>query len=543
MNNMNDSHAPWPVAGVGSSPSTHAPSHTSLDGFTIVAVAFFLVMLLYKAVTSKYSLLHFASSLGPIRYLQRRYAAWRFLFDGPGLIQAAYEKAGTKPFEVLAPDARYVFVTSPEHVKEIDSAEDKLSLYYASRQILQPQYTMHHFGWFDRPLEGTGFVRALRVHLTNAIPKFLPGMKEMVKTRFAELQKRNPVIDGVTHTPLAKTIIKTVCQVEAHAIFGKELARNEEFLENAVTYIEQLALNAEIIRAFPEWMAPFVGRFVGQFHGAQRFIFHSLMPIVAERCREREMALSRGEPIPKHDDCIQWLLDSSPSKVQRTPRGVAHEVMAIWFAALHPISVTIIYALEDLCLHPEYLDPIREEIRTQYSSYEATTRGLPLLDSFIKESARLSPVESQSCRRRAIAPFTLSDGTKLSPGDWACTPVTSMMQDAKWYPSPLEFSGFRFAPPELVASLGDQELNVAPRQEKPSKLVKGDSTFYMWGAEGKQGCPGRYYAVALAKVVISHLVEEYDIELVDPTAPRWWTWRTTRVPSEETMAIFTPRRS
>jgi len=44
----------------------------------------------------------------------------------------------------------------------------------------------------------------------------------------------------------------------------------------------------------------FVGRFVGHFHGAQRFIFHSLMPIVTERCREREMAVSRGEPIPKH---------------------------------------------------------------------------------------------------------------------------------------------------------------------------------------------------------------------------------------------------
>jgi len=216
--------------------------------------------------------------------------------------------------------------------------------------------------------------------------------------------------------------------------------------------------------------------------------------------------------------------------------------MAIWFAALHPISVTIIYALEDLCLHPEYLEPIREEIRTQYSDYESTTRGLPLLDSFIKESARLSPVESQSCRRRAIAPFALSDGTKLSVGDWACTPVTSMMQDAKWYPSPLQFSGFRFAPPELVASLGAEKLDAAPRQEKPSKLVEGDSTFYMWGVEGKQGCPGRYYAQALAKVIISHLVEEYDFKLVDPTAPRWWTWRTTRVPSEEIMAIFMPRQ-
>ena len=61
------------------------------------------------------------------------------------------------------------------------------------------------------------------------------------------------------------------------------------------------------------------------------------------------------------------------------------------------------------------------------------------------------------------------------------------MQDARWYPSPLQFSGFRFAPPELVASLGAEKLDAAPRQEKPSKLVEGDNTFYMWGVEGKQG--------------------------------------------------------
>ncbi|KAK0653142.1 cytochrome P450 [Cercophora newfieldiana] len=476
----------------------------------------------------------------PIHYLHRRYRAWGFLLNGPTIIQEAYDKAGSKPFEVLAPDARYIFVTTPEHVKEIDSAETELSLYYASRQILQPQYTMHHFGWFDRPLEGVGFVRALRVHLTNRIPSLLPGMREMVKERFAELQMRNPVVGGVTHTPLVKTIIKTVVLLEAHAIFGPELAQNEEFLENAVLYIEQLALCAEIIRACPEWMAPFLGRLIGRWHTAQRFIFESLMPIVTRRCQEREMA-SRGESVPKHDDCIQWLLDSATSKVQRTPKGVAHELMAIWFAALHPISVTIIYALEDLCLHPECIQPIRDEIHAQYSDFESTTQGLPLLDSFIKESARLSPVESQSVRRRAIAPFTLSDGTKLSVGDWACTPVTSMMQDGRYYPSPLQFSGFRFAPPEVVASIGVDAYLASPRQEKPSKLIEGDQTFYMWGV-GKQSCPGKFYASALAKVVISHLVDEYDIKLVDPTAPRWWTWRTTRVPNEETMAIFTPRQ-
>lgn len=56
---------------------------------------------------------------------------------------------------------------------------------------------------------------------------------------------------------------------------------------------------------------------------------------------------------------------------------------------------TITYAVYDLCLHPEYIEPLREEIEgPKYIEFSKTAEGLPLLDSFIKESARLTPVEA-----------------------------------------------------------------------------------------------------------------------------------------------------
>ena len=54
--------------------------------------------------------------------------------------------------------------------------------------------------------------------------------------------------------------------------------------------------------------------------------------------------------------------------------------------------------------------------------------------------------------------------------------------------------------------------------------------------------PGRFYAAALAKLVIAHLVDEYDFHLVNPEAPRWFTWRTCRIPREDVMVVFTPRK-
>jgi len=58
------------------------------------------------------------------------------------------------------------------------------------------------------------------------------------------------------------------------------------------------------------------------------------------------------------------------------------------------------------------------------------------------------------------------------------------MQDGKFYPSPDQFSGFRFAPEDIVANIGGTQ-NGAPTQDRPSKLVDSDNTFYMWGV-GKQ---------------------------------------------------------
>ena len=56
---------------------------------------------------------------------------------------------------------------------------------------------------------------------------------------------------------------------------------------------------------------------------------------------------------------------------------------------------TICFAVHDLCLHPEYITPLRAELESSdWTDFEKTGRGLPLLDSFIKESARTNPVES-----------------------------------------------------------------------------------------------------------------------------------------------------
>jgi cytochrome P450 len=168
--------------------------------------------------------------------------------------------------------------------------------------------------------------------------------------------------------------------------------------------------------------------------------------------------------------------------------------MAIWFGSVHILSTTIVYVIQDLCLHPEYIEPIRRELETSYADFERTGQGLPLLDSFMKESARLTPVESSeyvqsspffiltislvSVRRCALQPFTLSDGTKLNVGDWACAASGAINTSAEHFPSPNNFSGFRFADPALVDSISGPH---GAQQPTPSKFTDVHHSYLMWG--------------------------------------------------------------
>jgi cytochrome P450 len=82
-----------------------------------------------------------------------------------------------------------------------------------------------------------------------------------------------------------------------------------------------------------------------------------------------------------------------------------------------------------------------------------------------------------STRRYALQPFTLSDGTVLKVGDWACTPVRAIMQHEHYYPEPRLFYGFRFVDPSLLDN--DGKLKVS--QPRPSKLTDVDNTWHVWG--------------------------------------------------------------
>jgi cytochrome P450 len=502
------------------------PTSARLNPATILAITLFASVALAKSPIAKLVLAF-------LNY----WRSWEYLFRGRSIIQQKYDQSNGQPFEVHAPDNRYVFVSSVEHIKELDQAPDTvLSLQAASKQMLQPMYTMQKFNWFDRRgTEGVGFIRALRTHLTNNLPKVLPDLSAIIRARLQEIGDSYPTINGTKQYPVYPAVVKLVVLSNAVSFFGKDLAKNDAFMVSALKYIEETLICAEIVRVLPKFMRPVVGTILGRQLAAQDTIYNTLLPIAEQRVLERDLKAA-GQTVPEHADCIQWILDTSPRQNPWSAKRVVHELMAIWFGSVHAVSTTVTFSIHDLCLHPEYVEPLRAELQAGYTAFEQTGRGLPLLDSFIKESARLSPVESQSTRRSALQPMVLSSGVKLEVGDWACTPVSAIMQDPKYYPSPLQFNGFRFVEPSL---LNDKDGKFEVSQPTPSKLTDVDNTYHVWGT-GRMACPGRFYATAVMKVITAQVLLQYDTELVHGKENRFLEWRSTMLPKSNIEVRFKP---
>ncbi|KAI7774340.1 ent-kaurene oxidase [Diaporthe eres] len=212
-----------------------------------------------------------------------------------------------------------------------------------------------------------------------------------------------------------------------------------------------------------------------------------LLPTVLQRLDERDCGIL-GHEVPRYNDCIQWVMQSSAKSKPWSAQRIVHELMALWFGSVHITFTTACFALHDLCLHPEYIKPLRNEITsTGWTAFEDSRgQGLPLLDSFIKESARTNPVEASMCqvivstRRMALKTFQLSDGTTIEPGGWVCTAVRAMASDPAYFARPQEFHGFRFVDRGYLETVDHGADYVRPPPGTKSGLTEV-AEWQLWG--------------------------------------------------------------
>ncbi len=329
-----------------------------------------------------------------------------------------------------------------------------------------PKYTMNGLEVEDHmAANGSVHSRVLRVILTGRLGDLQSSLATTVSISIAEVVSAGKRISNDWIEMQSLSMAKRVVVVANSLVFfGEKLSRCPKFLQAALDYPEDLLFTAEILRLLPKSAAPMLAPVLMRQHQASKVLLSYLMPVVEERLKQDPTVDSTSTAKPM--DVIQFFIEADARKNAWPAHRIVQVVLGIWFAAVHQPAMSLVYALGDLCQHPEYVNALKKELGDG-SADRKYLESMPLLDAFLKESARLHPSDSISCRRKVLRPYTLSDGTFLDIGDVACVPLQSIMRDPQIYSEALIFNPYRF--------INKKDMS------KSERFTDANSKFPLWG--------------------------------------------------------------
>lgn len=187
----------------------------------------------------------------------------------------------------------------------------------------------------------------------------------------------------------------------------------------------------------------------------------------------------------------------------------------------------VLHSMYDLAVLPDYIEPIREEIRAVMTEHGGiiNTRGLQQmmkLDSFMKESLRFNPPLTTTSHREVIQGFSFSNGQYIPPGATIELPSRAIYLDPANYPDEDQFDGFRHYKLRRDGAARDYARN---------QFVTSNEQNLMFGY-GRHACPGRFFAANEIKMLLARLIMHYDFKNEDGSMQRY--------PSIEIGALIAP---
>lgn len=114
-----------------------------------------------------------------------------------------------------------------------------------------------------------------------------------------------------------------------------------------------------------------------------------------------------------------------------------------------------------------------------------------------------------SMERNVTGPIQLSSGVTLQPGLRIAFPTPQQGLDPQIWPNPTRYDGFRFF------RLRQQ----SPASQHDYQYSNSRPDFMLFG-KGVHICPARILMTNVLKLSIAHVLDQYDLKLVDPVKGR-----------------------
>ncbi|KAG4271066.1 hypothetical protein FPRO04_11294 [Fusarium proliferatum] len=321
------------------------------------------------------------------------------------------------------------------------------------------------------------------------------------------LQKKNTEWRAMRLKP---AILDIIARISSRIYLGDQLCRNEAWLKITKTYTTNFYTASTNLRMFPRSIRPLAHWFLPEcrkLRQERKDAVGIITPLIERRRELRRAAIAAGQPLPVFHDAIDW----SEQEAEAAGSGSAFDPvifqLTLSLLAIHTTYDLLQQTMIDLGRHPEYIEPLRQEVvqLLREEGWKKTTLfKMKLLDSAIKESQRMKPGSIVTMRRYVTEDITLSSGLILKKGT-RLNVDNRRLDDPKIYENPDVYNPYRFF-----------DMRSEAGKDHGAQLVSTGSNHMGFG-HGQHSCPGRFFAANEIKVALCHILVKYDWKLCPDT--------------------------
>ncbi|KAJ5590031.1 hypothetical protein N7450_004003 [Penicillium hetheringtonii] len=421
----------------------------------------------------------------------------RFTSNARGLIQEGFSK-GRDIFQIISAVRPLVVL----HHKYIDEVKNNPNFDFQG--ATERNFFDNRIPGFEPFHSGEGgkvTVDLVRTKLTQALGSLtIPLSQESA----AAAKDIFPPTTEWTPYNFSEKVPYVVARISTRAFLGEKLAKNEDWINISVNYTIDAFNASRELRQWPTILRPVVHHFLTTTQKIRSHLAKG-KAIIEQELERRELIREgklAAEDEPRQQDTLDWF--DSLSKSLGRPVNLSHGQMSLSLAAIHTTSNLLTNVIYDLAAYPEYIQPLRDEIKAvtdeDGSLKKTSLLKMKLMDSVIKESQRLHPVSMASLNRLTTKKTTLSDGTVIPKG--AMIAVSAHVnRDEEVYPQADTYDGYRFF-----------KMRQEPGNEQRHQLVTTTRESFGFG-HGVHACPGRFFAANESKIFLIHLLLKYDWKL------------------------------
>lgn len=204
-----------------------------------------------------------------------------------------------------------------------------------------------------------------------------------------------PPCETWTPIPVADALTEIVAQVTGRLVGGTSLSRNKEWLRTSIDFATDTFMAAQKLKSYPKYLRPVMQYLIPELklvHRDIKIARKHIKPLLRAKKQRRADLGEKGKEV----DLLQMMTDGARGE-DTSHDFLSYATLAVSFASIHPVARSPAHLFLDLCAHPEYIAPLREEVETVLEEEggvftKAGLARMTKMDSVMKESRRFNPM-------------------------------------------------------------------------------------------------------------------------------------------------------